>query len=187
MPPVNLRRVWLIGMVAAAVVVVALLWWAFRSDGGSVSIRFAGTTNYNEQTFVLFAITNRMATNIRGAAFQINFTDGHWVEAIRPKGYATTPGLRDIWLAPAGSADSGTVLGIIPTSSNTWRMVFGIQQGGIRVGQTSWRNRLFIYLHQHGYHHLAQRVSVSADRGWTQKNYPGESVLGPKMRGTQVK
>lgn len=177
----------LVGSALFVTLCGAAFWMALRlaRDRGSVSVQFAGTTNFNERTFVLFAITNRLATNIRGSAFQINYTDGQWIEAIRPLNHVTTPGRRDIWLAPAGGLDSGTVLGIIPTSSNTWRIVFGIKQGGVR--KTPWRNRLTIYLHQHGYHRLAQRVSPRAKKGWPPQNYHDEAVLGPDMRGTQLK
>ena len=159
-----------------------VLGWA--DDAGSVSIQFVGATNFNERTFVLFAITNRLATNIRGSAFQINFTSNQWVDATRPLNSVTTPGRRAIWLDAAGRPDSGTVHGVIPTSSNTWRMVFGIQHGGAR--KIPWRNRLTTYLYQHGFQRLAQWVRPAAEKGWTPQSYHGEAVLGPKMQGTRV-
>jgi hypothetical protein len=164
----------------------ATLWmvlgWA--DDTGSVSIRFMGATNFNERTFVLFAITNRLATNIRGAAFQINFVSNQWVDATRPLNSVTTPGRRDMWLDAAGRPNSGIVHGVIPTSSNTWRMVFGIPHGGAR--KIPWRNRLTIYLYQHRFPRLAAWVRPRVEKGWTPQDYHGEAVLGPKMQGTRV-
>jgi hypothetical protein len=177
----------LIAVLLALGGVAVTAWWALRGDeeSSSVIIRVAGTTNYNERTFVLFAITNRQATNIRGSAFQINETREGWFEAARPPLYTTSPGRRDVWLAPAGTANDGTVIGVIPSSRNTWRMVFGISQGGQR--KVPWRDRLTIYLFQHGCWRLAQWVRPRDEKEWTPERFPGEAVLGPKMRGTQRK
>jgi hypothetical protein len=178
------RTRWLLALgCTVAIVIPAVIWWRPNADD-PVTIRFAGTTNHNDRTFLLFTITNHYATNIRGLAFQLIETTNGWKEADPPLRYVTAPGRRDLWLSAAGAANDGTVIGVVPPSSGTWVVAF--EQLRYSQRKAPLRNRIVIYLYQHRYVRLAGWLRPSADRSWAPADNPG-LALGPEMRGTKLK
>jgi hypothetical protein len=170
--------------------VVALFAWRALPvvDNAPVAFRYVGVTNYNERAYVIFAISNRLSAGLRGYTFPIMASREGWVAARATASNMSYQGQRDIW-APGTSASPNNVAVVVvpPPTTNVWRLV--LSAPGLGTRQTSRREQAIGYFAQHGYYRMARWLMPPPPKPgtWSLEQDGHSCLLGPEMRGTQLK
>lgn len=165
-----------------------IAWWALHSEeeDGPIVVRFAGTTNFNDRTFVFFAITNQQDIVVRGYSYPIMLSEEGWIETRAHASNMSKKNQRDIWLAPAQDATNrGMVMGVALPTTNVWRLAFSGSAFGPR--KLSARQRAVSYLVRNRHFRLARWLMPPPPKpGIINFEEPfSPRLFGPEMRGVK--